>query len=134
MVGFRMRGGFVRSISSASLLALLALGAVGGCAGQSTGSGEDDRCPESCARGRKCPGVEPSQRSCDDECLGQDALALQSGCHEEYLRSVECLVELEDICTGLTACKTELLAAQACERAYCQAHQNEDVCAFIPTG
>jgi hypothetical protein len=123
----------MRRTLSAGVLVLLGMGAAAGCAGQSTGTGED-RCPESCARARKCPGYPAPTQSCDDECLGQDALAVQSGCHEEYLESVACLVELDDICTGLVACKTEILAAQVCEKTYCQGHQQEDVCVYIPTG
>jgi hypothetical protein len=118
---------------SAGALALLAAGAAFGCAGESTGS-DEDRCPESCARARKCPGITPSNQSCDDECLGQDALAVQSGCHGVYLKSVACLADLEDICTGLTACKAEIVSAQSCERNYCQSHQQEDVCKYIPLG
>jgi hypothetical protein len=133
MVGFRLRGGFVRRTLSAVALLLLAAGLASGCAGESSGS-DEDLCPESCARGRKCPGIVPSNQSCDDECLGQDALAVQSGCHEVYLKSVACLAKLEDICTGLKDCKEEILAAQMCELNYCQTHQQEDVCKYIPVG
>lgn len=73
----------------------------------------------------------PMEQACEDWCLGQDALAVQSGCHEEYVVSVNCLADLKDVCTGLTDCKTEILAAQACEHTYCTTHKNEDVCRFV---
>jgi hypothetical protein len=111
-------------------LGLASLGA--GCAGESSGSSDADRCPDQCERGKKCPGVMQTNQSCDDICLGNDAVAVQSNCHDQYVKSVNCLADLEDICTGLTDCKDEIVAAQTCEHNYCQAHQGEEVCLNVP--
>jgi len=108
---------------------LLVLGSfcASACAGQSADSGAD-ACPDVCAKAVKCPGAAPMTESCDDHCLGEDALAEESGCHAQYAKSVECLAKLKDVCTGLTACGQEVNAAALCEQKYCAAHQKADVC------
>ena len=131
MVGSRTRGGSIRKCLSTLALALAPWVLGAGCAGQSTGSSDADRCPESCERGRKCPGVVIPPQPCEDQCLGQDALAVQSNCHDQYVSSVNCLADLKDVCTGFTDCKAELLAAQLCEHTYCMGHKQEEVCVNV---
>jgi len=116
--------------------ALFVLGGLSatGCAGQSTnGSEQADLCPDVCTRGKKCPmpPTAPPIGSCDDECLGEDAVATNSGCHDSYLKSVACLHALDDICTGLIACATELKIVYDCEHTYCAAHAGDPTCVNV---
>jgi hypothetical protein len=73
----------------------------------------------------------PPVPNCDDECLGEDALAEQSNCHDSYLASVACLSKLDDICTGPVACAKELGVVYTCEHTYCAAHVGDPTCVNI---
>jgi len=103
-----------------------------GCAGQSSNSAPDDQCPTVCENGAKCPGAPPLTQSCDDTCLGQDALATESNCHDLYVASINCSAALKSVCTALVACATQINAANACEQAYCAKHADAEVCAYEP--
>lgn len=105
---------------------------VSGCAGQSSSNGGEDQCPAVCEGGAKCPGAPPLPQSCDDTCLGQDALATESNCHELYVDSINCSAALKNVCTALVACATEINAANTCEQAYCAKHPDAEVCAYEP--
>ena len=141
MVGFRAwesfgRGSVLslswlggRSVFSLSSL-LVGFAVAGGCAGQSTGD-TPDHCPDVCAKGNKCPGAMPLPESCDDTCLGQDALATESNCHDLYVKSIDCSYNLSNVCTALTDCKTQITAVQTCEMNYCAAHQTSDACIYL---
>jgi hypothetical protein len=130
MVGFPVWD-WVRAAAWGTAVSVLGGLAGTGCAGQSTnGSEQADLCPDVCNRGKKCPlpaGTPPIQ-NCDDECLGEDALALQAGCHDAYLKSVACLSKLSDVCTGPTACLAEIKVVYDCEHSYCMAHGGDPTC------
>ncbi len=105
---------------------------VSGCAGQSSSNADTDQCPTVCENGSKCPGAPPLTQSCDDTCLGQDALATESNCHDLYVASIDCSAALENVCTALIACASQINAANACEQAYCAKHADAEVCAYEP--
>ena len=109
---------------------LLAAMLGGGCSGQSTNGAQEDLCPGVCERGKKCP-TAPPVTSCDDECLGEDYVAEQASCHDDYLKSVACLSKLDDICTGPTACSKEILVVYNCEHVYCAAHAGDPACVNV---
>jgi hypothetical protein len=131
MVGFTAWDAVRRVSARTGALVVLGVLLTGGCAGKSNDGSESDPCPDVCARGSKCPGAPPLPASCDDTCLGQDALALDSGCHDLYVASIRCSAKLADICTALTACRTEINAVNACEYNYCTAHRSADVCVNV---
>ena len=130
MVGLRVWDECVRFAARVGGLVTVGLLLASACAAESTS--DEDPCPGVCAKAKKCPGAVPVQESCDDHCLGEDALAEESGCHDQYVKSIACLAKLKDVCTGLTACANELAAAQLCEHSYCSAHQKAEVCVNLP--
>jgi hypothetical protein len=105
---------------------------VSGCAGQSSSNADTDQCPTVCENGSKCPGAPALTQSCDDTCLGQDALATESNCHELYVASINCSAQLKSVCTALIECASQINAANACEQAYCAKHAGSEVCAYEP--
>ena len=111
-------------------LVFLGLALAAGCAGQSQSNADPDLCPGVCEKGKKCP-MAPPVGSCDDECLGEDYVAEQSGCHDVYLKSVDCLSKLADVCTGQTACVGPLKVVYDCEHAYCAAHASDQACVNV---
>lgn len=103
-----------------------------GCAGKSDSSGDSDQCPTVCENAAKCPGAPALTQSCDDTCLGQDALATESNCHDLYVDSIRCTAALKSVCTAFLDCKTQIDAANACEQTYCANHRDAEVCAYEP--
>lgn len=104
----------------------------GGCAGKSTGDeAQSDPCPDVCAKGRKCPNAPPISVTCDDFCLGNDAVAEDTGCHDLYVKSTQCSAKLADVCTADKDCRDEILAAYTCEHNYCSAHPGDQICVNV---
>ncbi|HEX5099151.1 MAG TPA: hypothetical protein VFV94_06610 [Polyangiaceae bacterium] len=106
----------------------LAAGVAFGCAGRTTEPSGAELCPDLCARGKKCPAAPPIS-NCDDFCLGEDARATGTNCHDLYDKAENCLADLDDVCTGPRACANEINAANDCELAYCMKHPSDEVCA-----
>jgi len=104
---------------------VLAVGA--GCAGKTKEPAGAELCPELCKKGKDCEAA-PAVTSCDDFCLGEDARAEETGCHDLYDAAENCLAKLDDICTGTKACANEINATSACELSYCSKHSSEVVC------
>jgi len=131
MVGFRAWAAALCASARGIVSVGVAFWLASGCAGQSSSSTDTDQCPTVCENGAKCPGAPPLTQSCDDTCLGQDALATESNCHDLYVASIDCSAALKSVCTALVDCKNQIDAANACEQTYCAAHPSADVCAGV---
>jgi hypothetical protein len=73
----------------------------------------------------------PISGTCDDFCLGQDFVAVNTGCHDLYLKSTACTAKLADVCTAATDCGEEIGATYICEQNYCAAHEGDDACVNV---
>ncbi len=131
MVGNRVWAVLVRASARVVVFSGVTCLLASGCAGKSSSSADSDQCPAVCENGSKCPGAPPLAQSCDDTCLGQDALATESDCHDLYVASINCSAALKSVCTALSDCKTQIDAANACEQTYCAAHRSAEVCVYV---
>lgn len=131
MVGYGAWGACGRLVGQGAALAAIVLFLLGGCGGQSTGGEAPDPCPGVCERAMKCPGIPPATENCDDQCLENDTLAVQSGCHDLFLQSMQCSAKLADVCTAFKDCPAATKTYE-CEHAYCAAHRDLASCVNVP--
>ena len=97
------------------------------CAGQSDDGGPS--CKGLCEKGMKeCPTA--PRVDCEGQCLYEDARAEETGCRK-HVKAVEtCSAELEDICTTVTSCSSELKGFWDCVAVYCGKHPGSQYCAM----
>jgi len=109
-----------------SVLFLALLGQVQ-CAGQSDDGGPS--CKSLCEKGMKeCPAA--PRVDCEGQCLYEDARAEETGCRKHVTAVENCSAALEDICTTVTSCSSELKRFWDCVGVYCQKHPGSQYCAM----
>jgi hypothetical protein len=115
----------VTVVAGRTFLAVLFSAAVlsAACGGTSTGQDDEPDCVVVCEKGKAkgCDGT--SALKCDDHCLREDVVAENSGCRDAYTQTLTCSSNLEDICSVLSSCRTELIRYQDCIEEYCSEHE-----------
>ena len=88
---------------------LAAIPVVTGCGGS---------CDSVCDDAQDCPGA--TKVNCDDACGKSETLAEDAGCSDQYDDMINCLGDMNDICSDKdTSCDSKVSAYVGCALPYC---------------